>query len=81
MANDRREAIAARAYELWMEGDYQRGQDAEHWLRAERELAGVAASESVTGVDQRHGDRPQGLTAQNDEPGILHRVPNRRSPQ
>jgi hypothetical protein len=32
------EAIAARAYELYVQSGYQNGHDEEHWLQAEREL-------------------------------------------
>lgn len=34
--------IARRAYELWLEGGRQKGQDREHWLEAEREIMTVA---------------------------------------
>lgn len=30
--------IARRAHELWVEGGRQKGQDAQHWLEAEREI-------------------------------------------
>ncbi len=33
-----REQIAARAYELFVQGGYQHGHSEEHWLQAEREL-------------------------------------------
>ena len=36
--------IQTRAYELYVEGGRQEGQDREHWLRAEKELWEQAAS-------------------------------------
>lgn len=53
MANDREEAIAALAYELWVESGYERGHDKEHWRQARRELSRVVQTESVT--DTAHG--------------------------
>ena len=75
MTNDRDEAIAARAYELWVESGYVHGHDREHWRQAQRELAGTVQSEHVTKVKPRHDDGVSPLPAQDDDPVILHRVP------
>lgn len=53
MAKDREEAIAARAYGLWVESGYEHGHDKEHWRQARRELSGVAQAESV--METAHG--------------------------
>jgi len=37
---DFRAEIAKRAYEIWLKEDAGHGCDLDHWLRAERELAG-----------------------------------------
>ena len=36
------EAVARRAYELFVEQGWQHGHDVDHWLRAEQELLGRA---------------------------------------
>lgn len=75
MTNDREEATAARAYELWVESGSAHGHDKEHWKQAERELGGVVQSENVTEVNPRHDDGVSELPAQEHDPVILHRVP------
>ena len=46
-----REAIAQRAYELFLQSGGEHGRDIEHWLTAEREL-GVSTSASVLNFKQ-----------------------------
>ncbi len=76
MTNDREEAIAARAYELWTESGYEHGHDKQHWQQAERELGGAVQTESITGSDHRHNAGVSGAApTQNDQTGILHHVP------
>lgn len=41
-----REEIAARAHALWENEGCPEGHDQEHWLRAERELQGIADDNS-----------------------------------
>jgi hypothetical protein len=38
---DLRDEIAKRAYEIWLNEGAGDGRDLDHWLRAERELAGL----------------------------------------
>lgn len=42
ISDETREAVARRAYELYMESGCQ-GSDTEHWLQAEREVLGLAS--------------------------------------
>jgi len=38
--------IRRRAYELWEQGGYVHGRDGEHWLKAEMEITGNAATKN-----------------------------------
>jgi hypothetical protein len=49
MSDSKREKIAARAYEIWVEEGYPDGKEQEHWLRAEQELAGQDSAEQMGG--------------------------------
>ena len=40
-SRDLRDEIAKRAYEIWLNEGAGHGCDLDHWLRAERELAGL----------------------------------------
>ena len=40
-SSDLRPEIARRAYEIWLKEGAGHGCDLDHWLRAERELAGL----------------------------------------
>ena len=47
MKDDRTQAIAARAYELWERAGRPRGQHEAHWRQAEKEIGGVPLPRSV----------------------------------
>ena len=47
------EAIACRAYELYLARGAQHGRDLDDWLEAERELLDAARAERVTGTNLR----------------------------
>ena len=81
MGSDQEEAIKARAYQLWAENGYAHGHDKEHWQQAEREMAGVVQTENVTEVGSQHQDGISDLPTQEDEPKILHQVPEPASGQ
>jgi hypothetical protein len=42
-----KEAVAERAYELYLQGGSQPGRDVEDWVRAEKELSGAVVVGSV----------------------------------
>ena len=75
MTNERDEAIKARAYQLWMEGGCAHGHDEEHWHQAERELGGVVQTKDVTEMRRPDDDGVDGSAARDDDPTVLHRVP------
>ena len=68
-------AVRARAYELWEMSDQSPGQHEEHWRQAERELDGDVQTENVTKISSQHDDGVSELPAQDDNPPILHHVP------
>jgi hypothetical protein len=50
MATDRDEELRNRAYRIWESEGRPEGMEAEHWARAERELAAEAANGSAAAV-------------------------------
>jgi hypothetical protein len=58
------DAIAARAYQLFLERGGEHGRELEDWLAAERELVLTASSSTVTArraADRRRAPRSQDL--------------------
>ena len=58
-AHDSSGAIASRAYDIWLNEGGSHGRDLEHWLQAERELAGEPRQETGTRLESHSNHRVQ----------------------
>ena len=75
MENNQNEAVKARAYQLWVESGYAHGHDKEHWRQAERELDGVVQTDNITKGGHHLRDSASKVLEQDDDPTIIHHVP------